>query len=87
MNSLVNEAVTGFHTLVDEQPTVTPPANFSLSLFNYDIKLLYDAIPLPDVPPLAAALYEPDGRTALNQVLAPTAIGITNLAQCQPLKS
>jgi len=48
---------------------------------------LYDAIPLPDVPPLAAALYEPDGRTALNQVLAPTAIGITNLAQCQPLKS
>ena len=81
MSSLVNEAVTGFNTLVDEQRTVAPPANFSLSLFNYGIKLLYDAIPLPEVPPLTAALYEPDGGTALNDAIGSMIQGIGKRAK------
>jgi uncharacterized protein YegL len=66
MNSLLKEAVTGFNTLVDEQRTVTPPASFSFSLFSNDIKLVYDAVPLPEVPSLTPEMYEPDGGTALN---------------------
>jgi hypothetical protein len=81
MSSLINEAVTGFNTLVDEQRTVAPPANFSLSLFNYGIKLLYDAIPLPEVPPLTAALYEPDGGTALNDAIGSMIQGIGKRAK------
>jgi uncharacterized protein YegL len=69
MNNLINEAVTGFNTLVDEQRTVTPPANFSLSLFNYAIKLLYDAVPITQVPSLTSAVYEPNGGTALNDAI------------------
>ena len=67
MRGLVNEAVGGFNTLVDEQRTVTPPANFSASLFNYDVKLLYDAVPLSQVPSLTMSMYEPYGGTALNE--------------------
>jgi len=32
MQNLVNEAVAGFNTLVDEQRDLKPPANFSLAL-------------------------------------------------------
>jgi len=66
MTGLIDEAVTGFNTLVDEQRGVTAPANFSASLFNYDVKVLHDAVPITDVPVLTPAVYEPFGGTALN---------------------
>jgi hypothetical protein len=66
MHHLVNEAVNGFNTLVDEQRALTPPANFSFSLFNYDVKLVYDAVPIGQVASLTSATYEPYGGTALN---------------------
>src|SRR5215469_12685549 len=69
MQSLVNEALTGFNTLVDEQRTVTPPASFSLQLFNDTTHLLYDALPIAQVPVLTHALYEPSGGTALNDAI------------------
>ena len=69
MSSLVNEAVTGFNTLIDEQRSVAPPANFSLELFNNLTRLLYDALPLSEVPPLSSAMYEPWGGTALNDAI------------------
>jgi hypothetical protein len=47
MNTLVDEAILGFNTLLDEQRNLkTLPANFSLELFNHTVKLLYDAVPI-----------------------------------------
>jgi hypothetical protein len=69
MNSLVNEAVTGFNSLVDEQRSLTPPATFSFSLFNNKVRLLYDAVPIGNVPALTPAIFEPFGGTALNDAI------------------
>jgi uncharacterized protein YegL len=69
MSSLVNEAVAGFNTLVDEQRNLKPPANFSLALFNDTVRLLYDATPIVEVPCLTPKLYEPGGGTALNDAI------------------
>jgi hypothetical protein len=70
MSSLVNEAVTGFNTLIDEQRAVASSAKFSLSLFNNDVRLLYDAVPIAEVPSLTSAAYDPSGGTALNDAIA-----------------
>jgi hypothetical protein len=70
MSTLVNEAIEGFNTLVDEQRTLkTAPPNFSLELFNDTVKLLYDAIPISEIPILTRELYEPSGGTALNDAI------------------
>ena len=46
-----------------------PPASFSFALFSHEVSFLYNGIPLPEVPPLTPALYEPDGGTALNDAI------------------
>jgi hypothetical protein len=70
MSHLVTEAVSGFNMLVDEQRKLSPPANFSLGLFNEISRLLYDALPIAQVPVLTPAQYEPSGGTALNDAIA-----------------
>ena len=69
MSSLINAVITGFNALVDEQRT-TQGANFSLELFNNTSQMLYDAIPIGEVPPLSQESYKPDGGTALNDAIA-----------------
>ena len=69
METLQAEAIAGFNTLVDEQRKLEPPASFSFALFSNEVSFLYDGIPLPEVPPLTPALYEPDGGTALNDAI------------------
>ena len=39
-------------------------------LFNNDVALIHDAVPLRDVPPLLPAQYQPSGGTALNDAVA-----------------
>jgi hypothetical protein len=69
MSSLINAVITGFNALVDEQRT-TQGANFNLELFNNTSQMLYDAIPIGEVPPLSQESYKPDGGTALNDAIA-----------------
>jgi hypothetical protein len=70
MSTLVNEAIEGFNTLVDEQRTLqTTPPLFSLELFNDTVKVLYDAIPISEIPILTRELYVPSGGTALNDAI------------------
>jgi hypothetical protein len=70
MASLAAEAVTGFNTLLGEQRAVSPSALFSLSLFDHEDSLLYDAVPLAEVPELTSSSYVPRGGTALNDAVA-----------------
>jgi uncharacterized protein YegL len=70
MNALVDEAILGFNTLLDEQRNLkTLTANFSLELFNHTVKLLFDAVPIAQLPPLTRQLYLPAGGTALNDAI------------------
>jgi len=69
MSSLINAVITGFNALVDEQRT-TQGANFSLELFNNTSQMLYDAVPIGEVPPLRQESYKTDGGTALNDAIA-----------------
>ena len=73
MKSLVDQAIAGFNGLVDEQRALQDAAGqgagFSLTLFNDTIRLLYDALPIAEVPPLSRKLYEPAGGTALNDAI------------------
>jgi len=73
MKSLVDQAIAGFNGLVDEQGAFLGAAgqgtSFSLTLFNDTVRLLYDALPIAEVPPLSRRLYEPAGGTALNDAI------------------
>ena len=41
----------------------------SLALFNDTSRLLYDALPIAEAPPLTRELYKPSGNTALNDAI------------------
>jgi hypothetical protein len=73
MKRLVDQAIAGFNDLVGEQRTLQDAAGqgsgFSLTLFNDNIRLLYNALPIAEVPPLTRELYEPAGGTALNDAI------------------
>src|SRR6516225_2475102 len=73
MKNLVYHAIAGFNGLVDEQRALLGAAcqgsSFSLTLFNDNVRLLYDALPIAEVPPLSRKLHEPAGGTALNDAI------------------
>jgi hypothetical protein len=73
MNTLVNEALAAFNTLVDEQRNVkcADGQEFaaSLALFNDIVRLLYNGLPLGEVEPLTRDQYKPSGGTALNDAI------------------
>jgi len=69
MDLLKDNAVAGFNTLIDEQKKCAPPSRFSLALFNSSVDLVYDAVPIANVPELTDAIYEPSGGTALNDAI------------------
>jgi hypothetical protein len=70
MASLAAEAVTGFNTLITEQRAVSAQALFSLSLFDHEDLVLYDALSLAKVPELTTQTFVPRGGTALNDAIA-----------------
>lgn len=78
MASMHHAAITGFNEfLLGQQNTTdahgTPlPALFSLILFDDRYDVLYDSLPIAQVPPLTPVTYQPCGSTALLD-----AIGIT----------
>jgi uncharacterized protein YegL len=69
MQSLQDTALAGVNKLLDEQRATNPDARLSLLLFNDRTQLLRDAVPLPAVPHLTPATYEPHAGTALNDAI------------------
>jgi hypothetical protein len=73
MESLVNEAIGSFNTLLSEQQKLQEQdgagSSFSLALFNDTVSLLHDAVPITEVSPLTRELYAPAGGTALNDAI------------------
>jgi len=65
METMRNEAVTGFNAFVEEQKKVPGEANLTLVLFNQAYEIPYSGKKLADVPPLTDKTYVPAGTTAL----------------------
>src|SRR6516162_6469271 len=72
MSSLVDEVLAAFNRLLEEQRSIKDAAGcsaFSLVLFNFTVRLLYDGAPIAEAKPLTPDLYEPAGGTALNDAI------------------
>ena len=73
MSTLVTEALAAFNALVDDQRNVKCAVGegtaLSLALFNDTSRLVYDALPIAEVPPLTPEQYKPSGSTALNDAI------------------
>jgi uncharacterized protein YegL len=69
MNSLVEEAIVGFNTLLEQQQATNPNTLLSLSLFDHENLSIHDAVPLSAVPSLTRQTYVPRGGTALNDAI------------------
>jgi uncharacterized protein YegL len=81
MDLLKVNALAGFNTLIDEQKKMAIPAKLSLSLFNSRVELVYDAVPIANVPELTNPVYEPEGGTALNDAIGSMIISIGKRVQ------
>jgi hypothetical protein len=70
MTSLASIAVQSVNQLLEEQKAITAgDSHLTLTLFSNTVELVYDAVPLSNVPALRPAQYEPYGGTALNDAI------------------
>lgn len=72
MAGLTTDTVGGYNNFLFEQKKVEGEAALTLCLFNTDYRLVYDAMPLTEVPSLDAKTYSPNGGTALLDALGST---------------
>lgn len=72
MSHLASDTIGSFNGFIADQKNVPGDAVFTLCTFNSNHEMVYDFVPLNNVPNLTAANYSPSGGTALLD-----AIGIT----------
>lgn len=65
MTPLQMETILGFNTFLADQKKQPGEAVFTLATFSDDYRLVYDAVPLKNVPDLNKSTYNPSGWTAL----------------------
>jgi hypothetical protein len=66
MDDVQHQVINGFNLLVDQQRTLAAgPLATSLVTFASEANLLYDQVPIEEMPRLTEASYQPDGATAL----------------------
>jgi hypothetical protein len=70
MASLATVVVQSVNQLIEEQRAIASNSRFTLTLFNHNVQLVHDAVPLSDVQPLLPAQYEPNGATAIDDAIA-----------------
>ncbi len=65
MNSVRTDSIGGFNAFLEAQKKVVGEADLTLVLFDHEYLVVYDSVPLKDVPPLNSENYVPRGSTAL----------------------
>ncbi|MBW3539669.1 MAG: VWA domain-containing protein [Planctomycetes bacterium] len=65
MGSISTETIFGFNTFVDDQRRLPGTARLTLAQFDDQHEIVYDAVPLEEVPPLDHVRFQPRGATAL----------------------
>lgn len=76
MQSVRNDAIGGFNSFIEEQKRVPGECLVTLCLFNSEVEIVHDAVPISDIPPLNRRTFVPDGYTALLDAVGNTVITI-----------
>ena len=65
MAGLQKDTIGGFNTFLAEQKALPGDATLSVAMFSDDYSIVYDNLPIKEVPELTTATYRPSGSTAL----------------------
>ena len=65
MNNLVDDTIGGFNSMIEKQKKEDGECLVSVVLFNQNSYVLYDRLPIAEVPKMTDNEYIPDGMTAL----------------------
>ncbi|HUG92380.1 MAG TPA: vWA domain-containing protein [Planctomycetaceae bacterium] len=85
MGTISEDAIAGFNRFIDDQLAVSGTAKLTLVQFDDRHEILYDAVPLRDVPPLTHDTFKPRGATALHDAIGKSIQHIkTRLASTDP---
>lgn len=72
MSSLTNDTIGGFNRFLNEQKSLPEEAIFTLCLFNDKYEMVYESVPLSEIPDLNYKSYRPCGSTALLDAIGST---------------
>jgi uncharacterized protein YegL len=72
MSPFRDDVIGGFNTLLEEQKALPGKAQLLLAQFDGQYEIVYDAVPLADVPPLTRSTFVPRAGTALLDALGRT---------------
>jgi hypothetical protein len=72
MASIAKPTISGFNEFLEEQQKIETDEDvlFSLILFNTRVKVIYDQLPIAEVPRMTDELFMPNGMTAFYDALA-----------------
>ena len=79
MESLVHDTIGGFNTMVEQQKQQEGECLVSTVLFNNQQKVLYDRIPIREIPKMSQKEYRPGGPTALLDAIGKAVHHIGNI--------
>lgn len=86
MQSIVDDAIGGFNTFVEEQKKVEGEATLTLVQFDDRYETVFDNIPLSEVPELTRETFVPRGMTALNDAIGRTINTVSARHTCPECK-
>lgn len=72
MNVIVDDAIGGFNTFLNEQKLVEGEASLTFVQFDTEYEVIHENRPLNDVPELTTETYKPRGGTALLDAVGKT---------------
>lgn len=73
MNAMRQEAIGGFNEFLDKQKNSKDgECLLTYCQFNHEYEIIYNGVPIQDVPPLTEATYVPSGMTALYDAVGRT---------------
>lgn len=72
MNSIMEETLAGYNNFIAKQKTLDNEAYVTLTQFDHEIIIMYNAISIRDLSPLTKASYVPRGTTALLDAIGKT---------------
>lgn len=72
MEKIITDAIGSLNSFLKDQKAVPGDARVTAVLFNDDYKMLYDGIPIADVPDFDDNSYKPGGMTAMLDAIGKT---------------
>lgn len=72
MGSIIEDAIGGFNEFIREQKKLEDEATMTVALFDDKYELLFNNIPIPEVPEFTRETWSPRGMTALYDAIGKT---------------